>query len=139
MIALEGEADAAAEDAHAVHALLERHGADVAAGAELVIPAGFAERGIYLASGSISLGGESLQAGELGLLAAEMPEARIHAGQASRLALLAGPTPDAHRILDWNFVSSRMERIRQARDDWQQGRFAAVPGESEFIPLPSRS
>ena len=110
---------------------------EMAAGAELAIPAGFAERGIYLASGRISLSGESLQAGELGLLAAESQEVRIVAEQASRLALLAGPTPDAHRILDWNFVSSRMERIRQARDDWQQGRFAAVPGETEFIPLPS--
>ncbi|PXX48731.1 pirin family protein [Aquitalea magnusonii] len=129
-----GRSSPVAFPGEALYAVIE-----MAAGAELVIPAGFAERGIYLASGSISLGGESLQAGELGLLAAEMPEARIHAGQASRLALLAGPTPDAHRILDWNFVSSRMERIRQARDDWQQGRFAAVPGESEFIPLPSRS
>ena len=109
---------------------------DMAAGAELEIPDGFSERGIYLASGTISLGGSALSAGELGLLPAGETRLRIRAEQASRLALLAGPTPDAHRILDWNFVSSRMERIRQARDDWQQGRFAAVPGETEFIPLP---
>lgn len=109
------------------------------AGATLDIPAGLAERGIYLASGSVSLAGEALQAGELGLLPAAEPALQIRAEQASRLALLAGPTPDAHRILDWNFVSTRLERIRQARDDWQQGRFPAVPGESEFIPLPTRT
>ena len=112
---------------------------DMAAGAGLEIPAGFAERGIYLANGSISLAGEALQAGELGLLPATAAPLRIKAEQASRLALLAGPAPDAHRILDWNFVSTRLERIRQARDDWQQGRFPQVPGETGFIPLPTRS
>jgi Pirin C-terminal cupin domain len=35
-----------------------------------------------------------------------------------------------------NFVSSSKERIEQAKADWQQGRFATVPGETEFIPLP---
>ncbi|MGB7484980.1 MAG: pirin-like C-terminal cupin domain-containing protein, partial [Phormidesmis sp.] len=36
----------------------------------------------------------------------------------------------------WNFVSSRPQRIEQARDDWRSQRFASVPGETEFIPLP---
>jgi hypothetical protein len=38
--------------------------------------------------------------------------------------------------MDWNFVSSSQARIAQARDDWAAKRFAAVPGETEFIPLP---
>ncbi|MEO8410423.1 MAG: pirin-like C-terminal cupin domain-containing protein [Propionivibrio sp.] len=42
------------------------------------------------------------------------------------------------RFIDWNFVSSRPERIDQARRDWQAGRFPKVPGdELEFIPLPA--
>ena len=36
----------------------------------------------------------------------------------------------------WNFVSSRKERIEQAKADWKAGRFDGVPGETEFIPLP---
>jgi hypothetical protein len=37
----------------------------------------------------------------------------------------------------WNFVSSSRERLVQAKDDWNAGRFAKVPGdETEFIPLP---
>ena len=36
----------------------------------------------------------------------------------------------------WNFVSSSRERIQQAKEDWREGRFPAVPGEHEFIPLP---
>jgi hypothetical protein len=29
-----------------------------------------------------------------------------------------------------------ISRIEQAKADWKAGRFALVPGESEFIPLP---
>jgi len=43
---------------------------------------------------------------------------------------------DGPRHLWWNFVSSSQERIEQAKADWQQARFATVPGETEFIPLP---
>jgi hypothetical protein len=31
-----------------------------------------------------------------------------------------------------------MARIRKAADDWKAGRFPAVPGETEFIPLPDK-
>jgi hypothetical protein len=27
-------------------------------------------------------------------------------------------------------------RIEQAKQDWLDGRFGAIPGETEFIPLP---
>ena len=43
---------------------------------------------------------------------------------------------DGARHIWWNFVSSSMERIEQAKDDWRMGRFAPVPEETEFIPLP---
>ncbi len=32
--------------------------------------------------------------------------------------------------------SSSRERIEQAKQDWQAGRFGGVPGDPEFIPLP---
>jgi len=39
----------------------------------------------------------------------------------------------------WNFVSSRLSRIEQAKRDWREGRFEQVPQETEFIPLPEES
>ncbi|MEM9976852.1 MAG: pirin family protein [Cyanobacteria bacterium P01_D01_bin.2] len=36
----------------------------------------------------------------------------------------------------WNFVSSRPERIEQAKQDWKDWKFGQVPDETEFIPLP---
>jgi hypothetical protein len=53
----------------------------------------------------------------------------------SRVLFLGGE-PLGYRHMWWNFVSSRKERIAQAAADWKAGRFAPVPGETEFIPLP---
>jgi hypothetical protein len=44
---------------------------------------------------------------------------------------------DGPRHIWWNFVSSRRERIEEAKAQWKAGRFEAVPGDTEeFIPLP---
>jgi hypothetical protein len=57
--------------------------------------------------------------------------------QGARIAVLGGAALDGKRYVWWNFVSSRRERIQQAKDEWAQGRFGKVPGdEIEFIPLP---
>lgn len=53
-----------------------------------------------------------------------------------RLLLLDGATLDGPRHIWWNFVASSQERIEQAKQDWAAGKFAKVPGETEFIPLP---
>ena len=60
--------------------------------------------------------------------------AKAHAP--ARVMLLGGEPMDGPRHIWWNFVSSSKERIEQAKADWQAGRFAKVPGETEFIPLP---
>lgn len=52
--------------------------------------------------------------------------------------VLGGARLDAPRHLWWNFVSSRQERIDEAARDWAEGRFPAVAGEADFIPLPAR-
>ena len=54
----------------------------------------------------------------------------------ARLMLVGGAPLDGDRHLWWNFVSSSRERIERAKRDWAEGRFAPVPGETEFIPLP---
>jgi hypothetical protein len=55
----------------------------------------------------------------------------------ARLMLLGGEPMDGPRHIWWNFVSSSQDRIRAAKEDWKQKRFALVPGdEKDFIPLP---
>ena len=56
---------------------------------------------------------------------------------AYNLKLLGGePLPEKRHIF-WNFVSSSLDRIEQAKEDWREQRFACVPEEHEFIPLPA--
>jgi len=59
----------------------------------------------------------------------------LEARTPARLMLLGGQTLGPRHIW-WNFVSSSKERIEQAKQDWRAGRFGAVPGDPEFIPLP---
>lgn len=56
--------------------------------------------------------------------------------QEAQLMLFGGEIFPEPRHVWWNFVSSRKERIEQAKADWQADRFGVVPNESQRIPLP---
>jgi Pirin C-terminal cupin domain len=60
----------------------------------------------------------------------------VKAMRSSRMMFLGGAALEGPRYIWWNFVSSRKERIEQAKDDWRTGRFKTVLDETEFIPLP---
>jgi hypothetical protein len=106
------------------------------AGAQLPLPAEHEERGIYIVEGSIDISGDTFGAGRL-LVFRPHDEITIVARQRSRIMLLGGEPMDGPRHIWWNFVSSSKERIDQAKEDWKQRRFDAVPGdEEEFTPLP---
>jgi redox-sensitive bicupin YhaK (pirin superfamily) len=60
----------------------------------------------------------------------------VRAVESARFLMLGGEPMDGPRHIWWNFVSSRKDRIDQAKADWRAGRFDSVPGEHEFIPLP---
>ena len=60
---------------------------------------------------------------------------RLEASQDSRVMVIGGD-PVGRRQIWWNFVSSSKDRIGKAKQDWKEGRFEKVPGETEFIPLP---
>jgi redox-sensitive bicupin YhaK (pirin superfamily) len=92
------------------------------------------ERALYVVSGSVQLDGYAVQAHSMVLLA-EGDEPMLSADGPSRVVLIGG-APLGPRHLLWNFVSSRAERLSLAAADWQAGRFASVPGETDFIPLP---
>jgi redox-sensitive bicupin YhaK (pirin superfamily) len=94
-----------------------------------------AEVAVYAVGASLSVDGESLPEGRLGLLE---PGARaVRAGGDLRCIFIGGD-PLGKRYMWWNFVSSRRERIHQAMEDWREGRFAPVGGDNdEPAPLPS--
>jgi redox-sensitive bicupin YhaK (pirin superfamily) len=103
--------------------------------ARFPLPAEHEERAAYVAEGSVSVAGEKFEAGAL-LVFAPRETAVIEARAPTRLLVLGGEPADGPRHVFWNFVSSSRDRIEAAKADWRAGRFAAVPGETEFIPLP---
>jgi redox-sensitive bicupin YhaK (pirin superfamily) len=95
-----------------------------------------AERAVYGVDHPFQIDGETIQPHRM-LLIPPGDEPMISAEDDATVFLIGGE-PLGRRHLYWNFVSSRKERIVQASDDWAAGRFAMVPGDSEFIPLPER-
>lgn len=101
-------------------------------------PKGQEERAIFSAQGAIEIDGILYPESEL-LVLAPGRDVRVVAPHGARVLLFGGEPLDGPRHLWWNFVSSSKERIEQAKSDWLGGRFAQVPGDDEFIPLPESS
>jgi redox-sensitive bicupin YhaK (pirin superfamily) len=105
------------------------------AGASLALPGGHSEQAVYVAKGEIEHAGEIYQPGQL-LVFGNDSDATITARTPATLMLFGGE-PLGERHLFWNFVSSRKERIEQAKADWREGRFTLPPDDQdEWIPLP---
>jgi redox-sensitive bicupin YhaK (pirin superfamily) len=93
------------------------------------------ERAIYVAKGSLTVNGTLVPEHAMAFFA-NAPGITVEATSDTRLALIGGES-FSQRHIEWNFVSSRKERIEQAKDDWRAGRFPKVIGdEQEFITLP---
>ena len=93
------------------------------------------ERAIYIVEGEVDIAGETFEAPRL-LIFRPGDRITVRATRRARLMFLGGAALEGPRYIWWNFVSSRRERIEQAKEEWRSGRFAPVPGDTEFIPLP---
>jgi len=104
------------------------------AGAELTLPDDVSERAAYVAEGAVTIADGAYAEGMLAV-AHSGAQVRLRARTPSRVMVVGGE-PLGRRHIWWNFVSSSKERIEQAKRDWREGRFAVVPGDPEFTPLP---
>ena len=111
--------------------------AELQADAELPLPTGYRERAAYVARGEIEHEGARYTAGQMLVFAPDATGALTAPSPAT--VMLLGGEPLGARHLFWNFVSSRKERIEQAKADWRAGRFALPPDDhDEWIPLPEK-
>jgi redox-sensitive bicupin YhaK (pirin superfamily) len=108
----------------------------LAAGGAMPIDAEAEERALYVAEGEASLDGLTLAPSTLYVLRPGI-SATLRSEGGGHVMLCGGAPLDGPRHVFWNFVSSRRDRINQAKDDWKAGRFALPPDDhDEFIPLP---
>lgn len=110
------------------------------AGARYRLSAEHIERAFYVVNGEVEVEGEPGRHGANRLVVLRPDsEVVLRARGPVRVLLLGGEPLAGPRHIYWNFVSSRPERILQAAEDWRTRRFAAIPGEDDFIPLPDDS
>jgi redox-sensitive bicupin YhaK (pirin superfamily) len=112
-------------------------------GSEFILPGHYSEQAIYSITPGLSIDQVVLEQHRLAVLA---PGASVTIRAEQNLegnsvdgrarCIIVGGEPVGERFKWWNFVSSRLERIEQAKRDWREGRFEQVIGETEFIPLP---
>ncbi|HMB73431.1 MAG TPA: pirin family protein, partial [Gammaproteobacteria bacterium] len=104
-----------------------------AAGGRCRLPETAEQRGVYVVSGRLEIDGSHIEAGTLAVLG----PGHVSATAAEPChVMIVGGEPVSARHVKWNFVHSSRQRIDSAAKDWIEGRFAAVPDDTEFIPLP---
>ena len=109
---------------------------DVASGRALELPALATERALYALDHPLEIDDEKVDEFTMAVIPAGATP-KLSAPRGGRVVLVGGE-PLGHRFLSWNFVSSRRERILEAEAAWAAQRFERIPGETEFIPLPTR-
>lgn len=106
-------------------------------GASVPIDADADERAVYLALGEAEIDGMPMAINTLYVLKPGVAMT-LRSATGARVMLCGGEAFTTPRHVWWNFVSSRKDRIEQAKEDWKAGRFAKVTGdEKEFIPIPA--
>jgi hypothetical protein len=107
-----------------------QEGGLVSIGAEL-----YGESGLYILQGGIRAEGERFGPQQL-LVAHDSRLCAFELEPDSKVYLFGGEPFPEERFIFWNFVSTRKERIEQAKRDWQAQAFPKIPGETGFVPLP---
>ncbi|HET9025202.1 MAG TPA: pirin family protein [Burkholderiaceae bacterium] len=109
---------------------------ELAAGARLAVPDAASERAVFVAQGAVEVAGQACLPAQMLILGRGTTPTLV--ARAPSTLMLLGGEPVGPRYIWWNFVSSRRERIEQAKADWQAGRFALPVGDDrEIIPAPN--
>jgi redox-sensitive bicupin YhaK (pirin superfamily) len=107
-------------------------------GAQIMLEAGYPELALYSVDNDLLIGTQTLPAHTIGVLANSDAPITLSAPNGARFVLIGGTPLESRRFMWWNFVSSSKERIEQAKADWAAQRLGTIPGETEWIPLPSK-
>ncbi len=103
--------------------------------APFVLPALAPELAVYPLRDGVMVDGSPLAVHTLGELE-NGQGCRLDAALDCTVVIIGGAPLDGPRYLLWNFVSSTKSRLQRAAEDWRAQRMGAVPGDTEFIPLP---
>jgi redox-sensitive bicupin YhaK (pirin superfamily) len=99
------------------------------------LPVNYTERAIYIVKGSVDIDHEVYHAKQMIVFASH--ENPVIISREETVLMMLGGEPLGDRHIWWNFVSSRKDRIEQAKADWKEGRIHLPPlDDKAYIPLP---
>jgi redox-sensitive bicupin YhaK (pirin superfamily) len=133
MRVLAGEIDGLHSDVKTHSPLFYAH-LEVERGSRHAITATVAERALYVAAGEVQVQGQTFGAGRMLVFDAN-EDTSFEATSRSTLMALGGESV-GERFIEWNFVSSSIDRIEQAKADWRAQRMKLPDFDNqEYIPL----
>lgn len=98
----------------------------------------FGELGLYILEGGVFHEGQHFGSRQL-LVAVDGSLEKLRIEANSKIYILGGETFPEPRFIDWNFVSSKRERIEEAKRKWIARKFDTIKGdEKEYIPYPGQ-
>ena len=101
----------------------------------VALPTEHSEWSVYIAKGQLEIDNFKYNMGQM--IVFNKNENPIIIAIEDTTFLLLGGESLGERYIWWNFVSSRRERIEQAKADWKAGRIILPPNDNkDFIPLP---
>lgn len=94
------------------------------------------ELAVYVVEGEVDIDGQTSERFIFSILE---PGSHLVTARGRTRFVVIGGAPLGERHIKWNFVSSRLDRIKQAAEAWKAGEFPIVPGDQdELIPLPEK-
>lgn len=95
----------------------------------------YGESALYILEGAIKDGGHTYGAKQI-LIAKDTKLCHFEMEANTTIYIFGGEPFSEPRYIFWNFVSSSVDRIEQAKQDWMHQRFPKVVGETKMVPLP---
>src|SRR5690554_56441 len=97
----------------------------------------YGESGLYILKGGIESDGNFYEPKQL-LVAKDSTLCQFTIAENSTIYIFGGEPFPEKRYIDWNFVSSRKERIEEAKQKWMNKEFPKIKGEEDaYIPYPT--
>jgi hypothetical protein len=109
---------------------------ELEAGTTIELPQEHSERAVYLVKGQLEISHQDYEHGQM-IVFDKVGSDPIIKAKTNVTLMMMGGEPLGERFIWWNFVSSRKERIEEAKNDWKEGRIDLPPMDNkEFVPLP---
>ncbi|MGE5085993.1 MAG: pirin family protein [Bacillota bacterium] len=96
------------------------------------------ELACYIVKGSLKMGDKTILPDDFVVLN-QGSTIHVVATENAHFVVLGGAPFKEPRHIFWNYVSSSLDRIEIAKQQWRDGSFPQVPGEPDIIPLPEKS